>query len=125
LVADKCLRDYTLKITQRLSRETRSQPPMPPQRKSKPRSPDHAALGQAIELFIAENAHMTYEAVAMDSGLTVKQVGDLVRGQGNPTYTTILKLSRGLHIRSGELMARVDRCRLDAAKEATTGIEPV
>jgi transcriptional regulator with XRE-family HTH domain len=82
---------------------------MPPQRKSKPRSPFHAALGQAIELVITEHAHMTHETVAVDSGLTVKQVGELVRGQGNPTYTTFLKLCRGLHVRPGELMARVDR----------------
>lgn len=82
---------------------------MPPQRKSKPRSPDHAALGQAIELFIAENAHMTHETIARDSGLTVKQVGDLVRGQSNPTYLTILKLCRGLHVRPRELMVRVDQ----------------
>lgn len=52
---------------------------------------------------------MTYETVAMDSGLTVKQVGDLVRGQGNPTYTTVLKLCRGLQVRPSELMARADR----------------
>ncbi len=52
---------------------------------------------------------MTYETVAMDGGLTVKQVGDLVRGQGNPTYTTVLKLCRGLHIRPSELMARADQ----------------
>jgi transcriptional regulator with XRE-family HTH domain len=81
---------------------------MPRKRKSKPRSPDHAALGQAIELFIAENAQMTQETVAMDGGLTAKQVGDLVRGQGNPTYETILKLCQGLHVRSGKLMARAD-----------------
>jgi|HubBroStandDraft_6_1064221.scaffolds.fasta_scaffold81200_4 hypothetical protein len=108
-VEDKSQRDYTPNMTQRFSLETRSQPPMPPQRKSKPRSPDHAALGQAIELFIAENARMTYETVAMDGGLTVKQVGDLVRGQGNPTYTTVLKLCRGLHVSAGELMARADQ----------------
>ena len=82
---------------------------MPRKRKSKPRSPDHAALGQAIELFIAEDSHMTHETVATDGGLTVKQVGDLVRGQGNPTYATILKLCRGLHVRSGKLMERADQ----------------
>jgi transcriptional regulator with XRE-family HTH domain len=108
LVADKCQQDYTPNMTQQLSLQGRSQPPMPPQRKSKPRSPYLAALGQAIELIIAENAHMTHETVATDSGLTVKQVGDLVRGQGNPTYTTVLKLCQGLHVRPGELMARVD-----------------
>jgi transcriptional regulator with XRE-family HTH domain len=78
---------------------------MPPQRKSKPRSLYHAALGQAIELLIAERGQMTQEAVAMESGLNIKQVGALVRGQGNPTYTTILKLCRGLHVSPGELLA--------------------
>jgi DNA-binding phage protein len=58
---------------------------------------------------MAEDTHMTHGTVAMDGGLTVKQVGDLVRGQGNPTYTTILKLCRGLHVRPGELMARADQ----------------
>jgi transcriptional regulator with XRE-family HTH domain len=81
---------------------------MPRKRKSTPRSPDQAALGQAIELFIAENAQMTHETVAEDGGLTVKQVGELVRGQSNPTYMTVKKLCRGLHVRSGELMARAD-----------------
>jgi transcriptional regulator with XRE-family HTH domain len=81
---------------------------MPPQRKSIPRSPYVAALGQAIELFMAENGHMTHETVAMESRLTVKQVGELVRGQGNPTCTTVLKLCRGLHVRPGELMTRAD-----------------
>jgi transcriptional regulator with XRE-family HTH domain len=109
LVEDKCQQNYTPNMTQRFAFETRSHSPMPPQRKSKPRSPYHAALGQAIELFIAENAHMTHETVATDGGLTVKQVGDLVRGQGNPTYTTVLKLCRGLHIRPSELMARADQ----------------
>jgi transcriptional regulator with XRE-family HTH domain len=77
---------------------------MPPQRKSQPRSPYHAALGRAIELLIAENGQMTQEAVAMESGLNIKQVGTLMRGQGNPTYTTILKLCRGLHVRPERLL---------------------
>lgn len=84
---------------------------MPPQRKSKPRGPDHAALGQAIELYIAENQDMSQESVADDGGLTVKQVGALVRGQSNPTYTTLLRLSKGLHVRLGELMTRTDQLR--------------
>lgn len=84
---------------------------MPPQRKSKPRSPDHAALAQAIELLIAEDAQMTQETVADESGLNIKQVGALVRGQGNPTYTTLLKLCRGLHVSPGQLMVRADELR--------------
>jgi transcriptional regulator with XRE-family HTH domain len=77
---------------------------MPPPRTSRPRSSYHAALGRAIELVIAENG-LTQDSVAMESGLNVRQVGALVRGRGNPTYTTILKLCRGLHVRPGWLMA--------------------
>jgi transcriptional regulator with XRE-family HTH domain len=81
---------------------------MPPRRRSSPRSPRHAALAQAIELLIAEDDAMTQESVAEDAELNIRQVNALVRGQGNPTYTTILKLSRGLHIRPGRLMELVD-----------------
>lgn len=84
---------------------------MPRQRKSKPRSADHAALGQAIELLIAEDPKMTQETVAFDADLKPKQISLLVRGQSNPTYTTLLKLADGLHIRLGELMTRTDELR--------------
>jgi transcriptional regulator with XRE-family HTH domain len=81
---------------------------MPRTRKSKPRSPDHAALGQAIEMLIAEDAHMTQDTVADDGGLTTKQINDFVRGQGNPTYTTLIKLARGLHVTPGRLITLRD-----------------
>jgi len=84
---------------------------MPARRRSKPRSPDHAALGQAIELLIAEDPEMTQDAVAFDGGLNLRQVNDLVRGQGNPTYTTLLRLSSGLHVRLGELLTLTDALR--------------
>jgi transcriptional regulator with XRE-family HTH domain len=84
---------------------------MPPKRRSEPRSEDHAALAQAIELLIAQDARMTQERVAEDSGMNVKQINELVRGQGNPTYTTLLRLSRGLHVRPGELMSLADELR--------------
>ena len=77
---------------------------MPRPRTAKPRSLRHAALGQAIELVIAEDAHMTLDTVAADSGLDEKQIGTFIRGQGNPTYSTLLKLCKGLHMSLGELM---------------------
>ncbi len=89
---------------------------MPPKRRSEPLSEDRAALARAIELLIAEDAGMTQEAVAEDSGLNIKQVNELVRGQGNPTYTTLLKLSRGLHVTPGRLMSLVDELRERAAR---------
>lgn len=81
---------------------------MPRPRTSSPRSPRHAALGRAIELVIAEEPHMTQDSVADESGLTTKQVGSYIRGQGNPTYTTLVKLCAGLHVSVGELMVRAD-----------------
>ena len=84
---------------------------MPPKRRSEPLSEDRAALAQAIELLIAQDARMTQETVAEDSGMNIKQVNEFVRGQGNPTYTTLLKLSRGLHVSPGELMSLVDELR--------------
>jgi transcriptional regulator with XRE-family HTH domain len=84
---------------------------MPPRRRSEPRSDDHAALAQAIELLIAEDVRMTQETVAEDSGMNIKQINELVRGQGNPTYKTLLRLSRGLHVSLSELMSLVDELR--------------
>jgi transcriptional regulator with XRE-family HTH domain len=77
---------------------------MPRPRTAKPRSLRHAALGQAIELVIAEDAHMTLDTVAAESGLDEKQIGTFIRGQGNPTYSTLLKLCEGLHVSLDELM---------------------
>lgn len=77
-------------------------------RTAKPRSLRHAALGQAIELVIAEDARMTLDTVAADSGLDEKQIGTFIRGQGNPTYSTLLKLCDGLHVSLGKLMLRVE-----------------
>jgi transcriptional regulator with XRE-family HTH domain len=84
---------------------------VPPTRKSKPLSPDHAALGRAIELLIAQDEQASQESVAIESGLNIRQVNAFVRGRGNPTYTTLLRLCRGLHVRLGELMTLTDELR--------------
>ena len=84
---------------------------MPPTRKSKPLSPDHAALGRAIELLIARDEQASQESVAIESCLNTRQVNAFVRGQGNPTYTTLLRLCTGLHVRLGELMTLTDELR--------------
>lgn len=54
---------------------------------------------------------MTQESVAAESGMNIKQVNALVRGQSNPTYTTLLRLCEGLHVRLGELLTRADAMR--------------
>jgi transcriptional regulator with XRE-family HTH domain len=73
-----------------------------------PRSLHHAALGQAIELVIAKDAHMTPSTVSSESGLDEKQVGTFIRGQGNPTYSTLLKLCIGLHVSLDTLMIHAE-----------------
>lgn len=81
---------------------------MPRPRTAKPRSVRHAALGQAIELVMAEDAHMTLDSVSAESGLDEKHIGTFIRGQGNPTYDSLVKLCAGLHVTPGELLARAD-----------------
>jgi DNA-binding phage protein len=81
---------------------------MAPERKTKPLSADHAALAAAIEALIAEHEGMSQETVARESGLNLRKVNDLCRGQSNPTFLTLIKLTHGLHVRLAELMARVD-----------------
>lgn len=78
-------------------------------RTAKPRSLRHATLGQAIELVMAEDAGMTLDTVAADSGLDEKQIGTFIRGQGNPTFATLVKLCRGLHVSPATLLLRAEQ----------------
>jgi transcriptional regulator with XRE-family HTH domain len=43
--------------------------------------------------------------------LNIRQVSDFARGQGNPTYTTLLRLCDGLHVSLGELLTKADAFR--------------
>jgi|HubBroStandDraft_6_1064221.scaffolds.fasta_scaffold918537_3 transcriptional regulator with XRE-family HTH domain len=81
---------------------------MPPERKAPPRSPTHAALGQAIEVLVAENAEIDKDTVCRRSGLDEKQLGGLMRGTSNPTFETLLRLCEGLGVRIGVLMTKAD-----------------
>ena len=90
---------------------------MPRPRTTKPRSLHHAALGQAIELVIARNAHMTAETVAAESGLDEKQLGTYIRGQGNPRYDTFLKLCVGLHVSPARLQLIADRLHRERLRQ--------
>lgn len=57
---------------------------------------------------------MTKWTVSRDSGLDEKQLGVLIRGTGNPTFTTLLRLAEGLHMRLGDLLRIADRLREDS-----------
>jgi transcriptional regulator with XRE-family HTH domain len=77
-------------------------------RTAKPRSSYHAAFGHAIKILMAEQPGLTLDTVVADSGLDEKQIGTYIRGQGNPTLATLVKLCDGLHVRPSTLMARTD-----------------
>lgn len=80
---------------------------VPPQRSSKPISPEHAALGRAIEQVMEEKG-IKQDALAVATGMDIKQIGTYIRGQGNPTFATILRISQALKVPSGRLVTIAD-----------------
>lgn len=83
---------------------------MPPRRRSKPRSPEHAALGEAIRRLRLE-AGLSQEQLAERAGTDLTQVGGIERGVRNPSYTTLLRLAAALETQVGEIATRADQLR--------------
>jgi transcriptional regulator with XRE-family HTH domain len=83
---------------------------MPPQRRSKPRSPEHAALGEAVRRLRSE-AELSQEQLAERAATDLTQVGGIERGVRNPSYTTLLRLASALETSVGELTTLADRLR--------------
>jgi transcriptional regulator with XRE-family HTH domain len=83
---------------------------MPPQRRSKPRSPEHAALGEAVRRLRVE-ADLSQEQLAERAGTDLTQVGGIERGVRNPSYTTMLRLAAALESSVGELASLADELR--------------
>ena len=83
---------------------------MPPQRRAKPRSPDHAALGQAVEELRRE-AGMTQEELADRMNSEFPPLGKLERGVSNPTFSSLLRAADGLGVSLGELIKRFEQNR--------------
>lgn len=83
---------------------------MPPQRRVKPRSPEHAALGEAVRTLRAEH-RMSQEELADAADTDLTQVGGIERGVRNPSYTTLLRLAGALRSSVGELTTLADRLR--------------
>jgi len=83
---------------------------MPPRRRVKPRSPDHAALGAAVEE-LRRGAGLTQEALADRIESDFPSVGGIERGTANPTFSSLLRLAQGLEIDLSELVERFERIR--------------
>ncbi|HEX8051205.1 MAG TPA: helix-turn-helix transcriptional regulator [Solirubrobacterales bacterium] len=83
---------------------------MPPKRRSKPRSPEHAALGDAVRRLRLE-AGMSQEQLAERAGTDLTQIGGIERGVRNPSYTTLVRLAAALETTVGELATLADQLR--------------
>lgn len=83
---------------------------MPPARRVKPRSPEHAALGEAVRTLRLE-AGMSQEDLADAADTDLTQVGGIERGVRNPSYTTLLRLASGLETEVGRLTTLADQIR--------------
>lgn len=83
---------------------------MPPRRRSKPRSLNHKALGEAIEE-LREEAGMTHEQLADGIGMPFQRISELERGVANPTLATLVRVTKGLGVELSDLAARMERIR--------------
>jgi transcriptional regulator with XRE-family HTH domain len=81
---------------------------MPPRRRAEPRSPAHAALGEAIRQTRLEIG-LSQEQLADLVETDLTQIGGIERGTRNPSYTTLLRLAQALNTRVGNLVTLADR----------------
>ena len=86
---------------------------MPPRRRKQPRSPDHAALGEAVRTMRSE-VGLSQEQLAEGAGTDLTQVGGIERGVRNPSYTTLLRLAGALNTSVGKLTTLADELRAKA-----------
>jgi transcriptional regulator with XRE-family HTH domain len=86
---------------------------VPPERKSVPRSPEHAALGEAIRRS-REKRGLSQEALADAADIHITHLGGLERGVRNPSYATLLRLAKALGIKPGELVGLADELRSES-----------
>lgn len=83
---------------------------MPPRRRTKPRSPLHKALGEAIAE-LREEADLTLEQLADKADMRFQLVSDLERGTTNPMLTTLARISVGLDVELSDLVTRLEKIR--------------
>jgi transcriptional regulator with XRE-family HTH domain len=78
---------------------------MPPKRNSRPRDPEVAALGKAIEARMKELG-LSQKSLADASKIDIRRVGDYIRGQYNPSLPNLKRLCPALKLTADELMER-------------------
>jgi transcriptional regulator with XRE-family HTH domain len=88
---------------------------MPPERRRKPRAPEYAALGNAI-LQKRSALGLSQEQLAEASDLHITHIGGLETGVRNPSYATLIRLSRALKTTPGDLLTLADELLKQPAK---------
>jgi transcriptional regulator with XRE-family HTH domain len=83
---------------------------VPPARRVKPRSPEHAALGEAVRT-LRLKAEMSQEQLAEAAKTDLTQVGGVERGVRNPSYTALLRMAAALDTTVGRLTTLADELR--------------
>lgn len=67
------------------------------------KDPDLVALGRRL-LALRKAAGLTQEALADAAGLHWTYIGQIERGERNPTYKNLLKVAKGLKLDPAELV---------------------
>lgn len=83
---------------------------MPPRRRVKPKSPDLAALGEAVRRLRTE-AGLSQEQLAERAATDFTAVGGVERGQRNPSYSTLLRLAAALGTSVSAIVALADELK--------------
>jgi transcriptional regulator with XRE-family HTH domain len=81
------------------------------QERSRPaQSPDHHYLGRAIRELRARRA-LSQEQLGLEAGLHRNYIGAIERGEINPTFKILLRLSDGLRIPLSEIITLFEQRR--------------
>jgi transcriptional regulator with XRE-family HTH domain len=93
---------------------------VPPHRKSKPRTPELAALGEAIRQ-LRNRAGLSQEQLAERASTDLTQIGGLERGTRNPSYSTLVRVAKALRTRVGEIVTLADQLADGDTSASSTG----
>jgi transcriptional regulator with XRE-family HTH domain len=81
---------------------------VPPPRKSKPRTAELGALGDAVRQ-LREQAGLSQEQLAERAATDLTQIGGIERGTRNPTYSTLVRVAGALKTCVGEIVTLADQ----------------
>jgi transcriptional regulator with XRE-family HTH domain len=85
-----------------------------------PRNRHLAALGKAVKQ-IREEIGKTQEGVGSALYKDHQLAGEIERGQGNPTYMTLVSLAEGLGTTPGQIVSRADRILAEEDPDLSPG----